>query len=106
MQRTITLSGVIWDDIEDDGAPGNLEISEDELAGVTDEQLAEWQISRPTLHRCFAEGVELMKDYTERDQMRPIAEHTGDGDDDWQVVIVGYSGLSEPLMQDEPKGSA
>ena len=46
----------------------------------------------PTLQRCFAEGVELMKDYTERDQMRPIAEHTGDGPDDWQVVIVGYPG--------------
>jgi len=92
MQRTITLSGVIWDDVEDDGAPGDLEISEDELAGITDEQLAEWEISRATLHRCFAEGVELMKDYTERDQMRPIAEHTGDGPDDWQVVIVGYPG--------------
>jgi len=51
MQRTITLSGVIWDDIEDDGAPGDLEISEDELAGITDEQLAEWQISR---RRCSA----------------------------------------------------
>ena len=34
MQRTITLSGVIWDDVEDDGAPGDLEISEDELAGT------------------------------------------------------------------------
>jgi hypothetical protein len=106
MQRTITLSGVIWDDVEDDGAPGDLEISEDELAGIINEQLAEWQISRPTLHRCFAEGVELMRAYTERDRVRPIAEHTGDGDDDWEVVIVGYSGLTDPLMQHEPKGSA
>jgi hypothetical protein len=58
--------------------------------------------------RCGAalpKGVELMQDYTERDRVRPIAEHTGDGPDDWQVVIVGYSGLSDPLMQDESKGS-
>ena len=59
-----------------------------------------------TLQRCFAEGVELMRAYTERDRVRPIAEHTGDGDDDWEVVIVGYSGLTDPLMQHEPKGSA
>ena len=83
MERTITLGGVF-----DDGA--DLEIRESELPTITDEELQRCGILRETLHRCFAEGVELIKDYTERDRVRPIAEHTGDGPDDWGVVIVGY----------------
>jgi hypothetical protein len=83
-----------------------LEIGEDDLAGITDEELAECEISRETLHRCFAEGVELMKGYTERDRVRPIAEHTGEGLDDWEVVIVKYSERTDPLMQGKPKGRA
>jgi hypothetical protein len=100
--NTITLGGAVRDD---DGDPRDLVIAENELAAVTDDELAEWGISRTTLHRCFAEGVALMKDKTESDRVRPIAEHVGEGLDDWEVVIVGYSEFTDPLM-DEPKGSA
>ena len=69
----------------------DLEIHENELAGINDKDLKKWGISRETPHRCFAESVELMKYKTERDRMRPIAEHVGDGPDAWEVLIVGYS---------------
>jgi hypothetical protein len=103
MVRTITLGGAVRDD---DGEPCDLEISESDLPEITDDDLQEWGISRETLDRCFAEGIELMKGKTESDRVRPIAEHTGDGPDDWEVMIVGYSAISDPLMQDKPKGSA
>ena len=78
----------------------DLEIHENELAGINDKDLKKWGISRETPHRCFAESVELMKYKTERDRMRPIAEHVGDGPDAWEVLIA------DPLMQDAPRGSA
>jgi hypothetical protein len=79
MERTITL-----------GLSGghDLEIRESELPTITDEKLKRWGISRETLHRCFAQGVELMKG---RDRVRPVADRFGDGLDDWGVHIVGYS---------------
>jgi len=40
---------------------GDFEITEDDLAKITDEQLAEFEISRKELHRVFAEGVRLMQ---------------------------------------------
>jgi len=102
--RTITLGGIL--DHEDGGEPFDLTINEDELADITDDDLAEWCITREVLHRCFAEGVELMKDKTESDRVRPIAEHTGDGPNDWEVVLVQYSPLTDPLMHGEAKGKA
>lgn len=101
-ERTITLSAVILDGDE----YLDLEIHENELAGINDKDLKKWGISRETPHRCFAESVELMKYKTERDRMRPIAEHVGDGPDAWEVLIVGYSPFTDPLMQDAPRGSA
>ena len=94
IERTITLSAVILDGDE----YLDLEIHENELAGISDQDLKKWGISRKTLHRCFAEGLELMKSYTERDRMRPLAEHTGDGPDAWEVFICGYSPFTDPLM--------
>ena len=101
-ERTITLSAVILDGDE----YLDLEIHENELAGISDQDLKKWGISRKTLHRCFAEGVELMKGKTERDRLRSIAEQFGSGPDDWEVLIVGYSPLTHPLMQGAPRGSA
>jgi len=100
--RTITLSALILDGDE----YLDLEIHENELAGIGDKDLKKWGISRETLHRCFAEGLELMKSYTERDRMRPLAEHTGDGPDAWEVFICGYSPFMDPLMHGAPKGNA
>jgi hypothetical protein len=40
---------------------GDVEITENDLAKITDEQLAEFEISRKELHRVFAEGVRLMQ---------------------------------------------
>jgi hypothetical protein len=100
--RTLILGGAVRDDDE----PLDLEIREEELADVTNEELAEWCISREALQACFAEGVELMQGKTESDRVRPIAEHTGEGPDDWFVFLVGYSRLTDPLMQYKLKDSA
>jgi len=101
-ERTITLSAVILDGDE----YLDLEIHENELAGISDKDLKKWGISRETLHRCFAEGVELMKGKTERDRVRPIAEQFGSGPDDWEVLICSYSPFTTPLLQGAPRGSA
>jgi hypothetical protein len=96
MERTITL-----------GVSGaDLSLCESDLPMITDEELEEWGISRETLYRCFAQGIELMKGKTERDRVRPVADQFGDGPDDWGVHIVGYSAINDPLMQGKPKGSA
>src|SRR5262245_26739921 len=73
-------------------AYGAVEIGEDELRTLTDKGLAKLRISREELHRCFAEGVKLMKRRSGSD--RPIAAKTFDGE--WQVHII----QSDPLMQD------
>jgi hypothetical protein len=71
-----------------------VEIGEDELSTLTNEELAKLRISREELHRCFAEGVKLMKGRSDSDRVRPIAVETYDGK--WEVHIV----QSDPLMQD------
>jgi len=75
-------------------AYGAVEIGEDELRTLTDKELAKLRISREELHRCFAEGVKLMKRRSGSDRVRPIAVETYDGK--WEVHIV----QSDPLMQD------
>ena len=70
-------------------AYGAVEISEDELPRLTNEELAKLRISREELHRCFAEGVKLMKGYSDSDRVRAIAAETYDGK--WEVHIVGLS---------------
>jgi len=75
-------------------AYGAVEIGEDELRTLTDKELAKLRISREELHRCFAEGVKLMKRRGGSDRVRPIAVETYDGK--WEVHIV----QSDPLMQD------
>lgn len=76
-------------------ADGDVEIDEDDR--ITNTQLAMLGMSRKELHRCFAEGVRLMKEYTVSDRVRPVAEQNLDGS--WEVRIVKYSPLSDPLMQ-------
>jgi len=71
-------------------AYGAVEISEDELPRLTNEELAKLRISREELYRCFAEGVKLMKGYSDSDRARAIAVETYDGK--WEVHIVGLSG--------------
>jgi hypothetical protein len=70
-------------------AYGAVEISEDELPRLTNEELAKLRISREELYRCFAEGVKLMKGYSDSDRVRAIAVETYDGK--WEVHIVGLS---------------
>jgi len=88
--RTITLAF-------QDGS--DLKINEDELPTITDEELEEWGISREKLNACFVEGIEFMERNTKPDPVRPIAQRTGDGLDDWEVFIVGYSPLTDPLTE-------
>jgi hypothetical protein len=74
-------------------AYGAVEISEDELPRLTNRELAKLRISREELHRCFAEGVKLMKGRSDSDRVRPIAVETFNGK--WEVHIVRYS--SDPF---------
>ena len=74
-------------------------IYERDLPTITDEDLEALEISRSDLHRVFAEGMRLMEERgaTASDRVRPCAHQTRDGE--WEVVVVGYSKLSDPLMQ-------
>jgi hypothetical protein len=65
------------------------------LGRITDELLAEWEISRDELHRVFAEGVKLMHGVKPSHRARAVADQHLDGT--WVVAIVGYSPLSDPL---------
>ena len=59
-------------------------------------------ISRKELYRCFAEGVELMKGRKPGERVRPIAEMLP-GTSRRAVLIVGYSPITDPLMNDSSK---
>jgi hypothetical protein len=75
---------------------GIVEVGEDELPTLTNEALAKLRISPEELRRCFAEGVKLMEGRGDSD--RACAYETYDGK--WEVRIVRYSALSDPLMED------
>jgi hypothetical protein len=85
-------------------ADGDIEIREDELASVTDDELGRMEISREDLHRCFAEGVELMRSVKPGARVRPVAHQTKDGK--WEVNRVWYSPFTDPLMQGQAQGTA
>jgi hypothetical protein len=76
---------------------GDVEITEADLPTITKAELRKWGISRRDLMRCFAEGVELMKGVKPGRRCRPVADQLRDGS--WEVLIVGYSALNDPLMQ-------
>jgi hypothetical protein len=76
---------------------GDLTITEADLPNITNGELRKWGISRKNLLRCFAEGVELMRGVKPGRRCRPVAEQMHRGE--WVVLIVGYSALSDPLMQ-------
>jgi hypothetical protein len=79
-----------------------IRIDEEELPSITDEELKEWDITREDLHRLFAEAREKMKGYTESDRVRPCADRTLGGE--WEVMIVRYSAVSDPLMEEIDMG--
>ena len=78
-------------------ADGDVEINQDDLAKITDEQLAEFEISRKELHRVFAQGVRMMREegIKPSDRARAVVEYL---DGEWEVSIVRYSSISDPLM--------
>ena len=76
-------------------ADGDVEIREDEP--VTNADLRKLGMSRADLHRCFAEGIELMKGMKPGDRCRPVAHRRPDGR--WEV----HSEHSDPLMQGPAK---
>jgi hypothetical protein len=80
-------------------ADGDIEIRECDLANITNAELRKWEISRRDLLRCFAEGVELMLGRSPRERVRSIAVQRLDGE--WEVMVCGYSALTDPLMQDD-----
>jgi hypothetical protein len=81
---------------------GDVEIREDQLATLTRSDLRLLGISRKELLRCFAEGVELMKGRSAAERVRPIAERVP-GTSTRMVLIVGYSPITDPLMNDGRK---
>jgi hypothetical protein len=54
-------------------------------------------MSRADLHRCFAEGIELMKGMKPDDRCRPVAHRRVDGQ--WEV----HSEHGDPLMEGPAK---
>ena len=90
------LEIAIWD-----GAAGSVIIREDDLPRITRSDLRRWEISRTDLHRCFVEGVELMQGRGS-DRVRPFAAQRLDGE--WEVLLVGYSPYTDPLMQGSHRG--
>jgi hypothetical protein len=83
-------------------ADGGLRIDEEALPTITEAELTELGISREELHRCFEEGRRLMRGYTDRDRVRPVADRHRDGT--WEVYPIWYSHLSDPLVQEPAAG--
>jgi hypothetical protein len=76
---------------------GVMLIHENELLSITDEDLDEFRISREDLRRVFTEAAILMKGHTASDRVRPCADQAYGK---WEVILVRYSPISDPLMQD------
>ena|SRR5215472_15594539 len=76
---------------------GDISIAEDVLPSVTDADLAKLRLTREELHELFAVGQKLMEGKTMSDRVRPVASETLDGR--WEVWLVRYSPLSDPLMK-------
>src|SRR5262245_40118453 len=74
---------------------GDVEIREDDLSSFTDAELKKLRITRSELHRAFAEGAQLMK--SRSDRVRAVAHKTFDGT--WRVDLIGYSPITDPLME-------
>ena len=82
---------------------GDVEIREEELETITEEDLKRLEITREELRRCFEEGKRLMKErgITESDRIRPVAGQLVDRT--WEVMLVRYSPVSDPLMDEARK---
>ncbi len=46
-------------------------------------------LGKEELHRCFEEGRRLMRGYTDRDRVRPVADQRRDGT--WEVHRVWFT---------------
>jgi hypothetical protein len=81
---------------------GDVTVTEDDLPYITAADLRRLGISRRDLLRCFAEGVELMKDVALSERVRPVADNFArGGPPEWGVFLCRYSPLTDPLMQAE-----
>jgi hypothetical protein len=81
---------------------GDVVIREDELASVTDAELAILRLSRKQMHDLFAEGVKLMQGTSDSNRVRPVA--ISDLHGNWEVMLIQFSPLNDPLMQGRRKG--
>jgi len=75
-------------------------IREDEIATLTDEELAEFRISREGMRRLFSEAAKMIEGVSASDRMRVCADESLDGK--FELNLVQYSPISDPLMQDIP----
>jgi hypothetical protein len=89
-------------------------ISEDELPSLTKDDLRRLRITPSALKEVFAEARELAKDIKPSDRVRICADrgwrgkgsrYCGRSKDNFLVVPVHYSPLSDPMLQ-EVKGRA
>jgi hypothetical protein len=86
--------------LELDTEKGDIEIREEELSMITDAELIELGISRETLRDCFAQGGRLMQQMQlieAGERVRLCAAPRLDGE--WEVRLVRYSALSDPLTR-------
>jgi len=83
---------------------GDVLITEEELPSITPADLKILGVKTlDELRQLFAEGVERMRGRTESERVRAVADQHLDGT--WEVNVVRYSSLNDPLMND-PKGRA
>jgi len=89
-------------------------ISEDELPTLTKADMRRLRITACALNEVFAEARELAKEIKPGDRVRIVADrdwrgkgksYRGRSKDDFLVVPVRYSELSDPLMQGSAAGS-
>jgi hypothetical protein len=64
---------------------------------LSDKELAWYRVSHDDVERIFTEAARLMEGHTASDRLRPCASETLDGE--WVVELVGYSPVSDPMMQ-------
>jgi hypothetical protein len=82
---------------------GDVAIREDDLP-LSKAGLKEFQISRADLERVFAVAADLMRGVKPGERVRPVADQTLDGK--WEVRLVRYSELNDPMLHNKPLGKA
>ena len=75
-------------------------ICEDVIDTLTDEELAEFRISRDEMRKLFTEAAKMLVGVKPSDRTRVVADEILNGK--FELSLVEHSAISDPLMQDIP----